>query len=309
MELYDSKFVYFDWDDELKGKKVIPARNIKDLKDFVERGDEDRFFVVQKGKELPFSNGCCDCAFVYYDPYYEFRRACFEGKQIQFKGTNDWVDIAGVPLFNANPDEYRIKPELRWHVVLSDEGTLGIAKSTNKPIYFTGDEEECAKWIDEHKGLIDIMKAWEEGKTIQYLHHDDWRDVAYNNPLWGLDNTYRIKPDDCKGCMKYNYCANKDGIRCKSYCTKVEYKPFDSVQELIDTWDKEHPSNTNRPVDTMPLIWIRNKAKNGVYLITDFLFNKAYSCDVGTSYENFKLTELFEDFTFLDGSIIGKEKE
>lgn len=286
MKLYNKKFVYFDWDNVLEGKKVILAHNIKDLKDFVERGDGDRFFIVKKGKDLPFFNGYCDCAFAYYDPYYEFRRACLEGKQIQFKGTNDWVDIAGVPLFNGEPDEYRIKPELRWHVVLSDEGTLGIAKSTNKPIYFTGDEEECSEWIDEHKDLIDIMKSWEEGKTIQYLHDDDWRDVAYNNPLWGLNNTYRIKPEP-------------------------EYIPFDSVQELIDAWDRKYPQNKNRPEGTMPLIWIENKAYKGtVFLITAYYFERdMHDADVGTNEADYTLKELFEDYTFADGSIIGKERK
>ena len=101
------------------------------------------------------------------------------------------------------------------------------------------------------------------------------------------------------------------GKRCKSYCTctKVKYVPFNTVQELIDAWDNKYPQNKNRPEGTMPLIWIKHKEKNRVYLITDFLFDKAYDCDVGTEDENLRLTELFENFTFLDGSIIGKVKE
>ena len=111
MTLYDSKFVYFEWDDELEGKEVILARTIKDLKEFVSSGDKDRFFVVQKGNDLPFSNGTVDCGFCYYDPYYEFRKAYIEGKQLQFKNRNgDWEDVSGVPLFNG-VDEYRIKPD------------------------------------------------------------------------------------------------------------------------------------------------------------------------------------------------------
>lgn len=314
MELYNKQFVYFDWDDKLEGKKGFVAQNIVSLKSQVYNNPKAMVTLSSSDDDTcPFTyyvddEITCDYQFCYCDPYYEFRKAYIEGKQLQYKNRNgDWIDVDGIPLFTT--DEYRIKPEIKWHVVLSDEGILGIVKSTTKHIYFTGDEEECAKWIDEHKGLIGTMKAWEEGKTIQYLCHDAWSNVANNIPSWGLNDTYRVKPDECKGCMKYNYCANKDGIRCKSYCTKVEYVPFDTVQELIDAWDSKYPQNKNRPEGTMPLIWIKNKVKNRVYLITDFLFDKYLKDDIGTEDSNLQLKELFEDYTFLDNSIIGKVKE
>ena len=86
----------------------------------------------------------------------------------------------------------------------------------------------------------------------------------------------------------------------------MEYVPFDSVQELIDAWDSKYSQNKNRPEGTMPLIWIKNKVKNRVYLITDFLFDKYFNDDIGTEDSNFQLKELFEDYTFLDGSIISR---
>lgn len=110
MTLYDKKYVYFEWDDELEGKKVILAHTIKNLKEFVSNGDENRFFVVQKGNNLPFSNGAVDCEFCYYDPYYEFRKAYCDGKRLQFRNhKGDWEDVMGTPLFST--DEYRIKPK------------------------------------------------------------------------------------------------------------------------------------------------------------------------------------------------------
>ena len=207
MELYDKKFVYFEWDDKLEGKEVILARTIKNLKEFVSSGDKDRFFVVQKGNDLPFSNGTVDCGFCYYDPYYEFRKAYIEGKQLQFKNhKGDWEDVIGAPVFTI--DEYRI---------------------------FTGDE-------------------------------------------------YRIKPKENKNV------------------------PFDTVQELIDTWDEKYPQNKNRPEGTMPLIWIKTKQKNRVYLITGFYFDKLYgNNDVCCSGNSYTLRELFENCTFIDGSVIGKK--
>lgn len=301
MELYNSKFVYFEWDKKLEGMMGFVAQNIVSLKSQV--NDNPKTMVTLSGSDdvCPFTyyvdeEITCDYQFAYYDPDYEVKKAFMEGKTIQARYSpekcdadvkHEWFDIdldRAAGGFNFDDFELRLKPELKWHVVLSDEGTLGIAKSTNKHIYFTGNEEECNKWIDEHKDLTDSMKAWEEGKTIQYFYRDDWRDVANNIPLWGLNDTYRVKPDEHK------------------------YEPFGTVQELIDAWDKKYPSNMNRPGDTMPLIWIKNKEKNRVYLITDFLFEKCYGCDVGTEEENLELTELFDNFTFLDNSIIGKVK-
>ena len=318
MELYDKQFVFFDWDDKLDGKKGFFSDNINSLKQYVK--DNGTLWSgkicnnLTRNTDYPFrfidESGNSHCfRFCYYDPYYEFRKAYIEGKQLQFKDSaGNWRDVEGEPIFTR--DEYRIKPDdIIWKVVLSgDGGVLGIAKTTDKHIYFEGTAEECGEWIDKHKHLADLMKSWEEGKTIQYLHDDEWIDVANNIPLWGLNNTYRVKPDECEGCMKYDYCMDKNGIRCKSYCTTV-YVPFDTVQELIEVWDNKYPQSKNRPEGTMPLIWIKSKRKNRVYLITDFLFEKAYNCDVGTEDENFSLKELFEDYTFADGSIIGKVKE
>lgn len=202
MELYNKEFVYFDWDEKLDGKKVMVSDDIYKLKRYV-NSEEINTYEVSKSSDdkYPFRVSGTAFRFCYYDPYYELRKAYLKGKQIQFKGNIDnWVDIAGIPLFNASPDEYRIKPE-------------------------------------------------------------------------------------------------------------SEYVPFDTVQELIDAWDEKYPQNKNRPEGTMPLIWVKSKQKNRVYLITDFLFDKYFNNDVGTEDSNLQLKELFEDYTFADGSIIGKVKE
>ena len=228
MELYCKEFVFFEWDDSLKGKKGFFADTINELKAKVKNGFElleCHFSNNPTGFHFANSSSNEVYQFFYYDPDYE------------------------------------------------------------------------------------VKKAFMDGKTIQYLYNDEWIDVAHS-PLWGLDNTYRIKPEDeCEGCMKYDYCTNKDGKRCKSYCTKVEYVPFDTVEGLIEAWDNKYPQNKNRPEGTMPLIWIKNKEKNRVYLITSFLFEKVFGYDVGTCDEDMKLTELFNNFTFLDGSIIGKRSK
>jgi hypothetical protein len=323
MELYNEEFVYYDWDDKLEGKKGFFGDSINHIKQNV-KDNRTMWFGeichnVNMNTDYPF--GFIDgygnshrFRFCYYDPYYEFRKAYIEGKQLQFKNhEGDWEDVLGAPLFTS--DEYRVKPEYRikpeWYVVLDDYGLSRTNEpSENETVLSKGTEEECIQWLDEYRKFEKILLAWRQGRTIQYKENNEWIDwVLSEIPRKDAFDTlkeWRIK-DECKGCMKYNYCTNKNGIRCRNYCTEVtNYVPFDTVQELVDAWDKKYPQNKNRPEGTMPLIWIKNKQKNRVYLITDFLFDKYFNNDVGTEDENLQLKELFERFTFLDGSIIGK---
>lgn len=109
MELYDKKFVYFDWDDNLEGKEGFFADNIESLKQnvnddvtplygkIVKNLDNDNNFLLFRCvKESGWGDSFRFC---YYDPYYEFRKAYLEGKQLQFKSSNcGWEDIAGEPM-------------------------------------------------------------------------------------------------------------------------------------------------------------------------------------------------------------------
>ena len=68
IELFDKRYVCLEWSDELEGKDCILAKTYQDLKDFVNSGDEGRIFKVNKGNEKPFTNGCSECDFCYFDP-------------------------------------------------------------------------------------------------------------------------------------------------------------------------------------------------------------------------------------------------
>ena len=288
MELYNSKYVYFEWDKELDGKKGFVAQNIASLRSQVYDNPKTMVTLSSSDDDVcPFTyynDGeiTCDYQFAYYDPYYEFRKAYLEGKQLQFKTDNgDWQDVEGEPIFTR--DEYRIKPEeTRWYVTIDEYG-LSRTNSIGSGEYvlFEGSEEECDKWVSEHDKFNPVMIAYYLlNKPVQKFSYDFNAYVDVTNPDWNPTDEYIIKD---------------------------EYEPFDTVRELIDAWDKKHPSNMNRPDDTMPLIWIKQKVRNRVFLITSFLFDRYCGYDVSTDTEGFKLNELFEDYTFLDGSIIGKE--
>ena len=82
------------------------------------------------------------------------------------------------------------------------------------------------------------------------------------------------------------------------------YRPFKDCEELVKHWDT-HFGSSNRPKNTMPLIWVRGKISWSVNLITSYNINENR-----VSIQNvwFYLSELFGRYEFLDGSKCGVEE-
>jgi len=308
MELYCKKFVYFDWDDILEGKKVFAADNPTKLKELIYTGNLNikHYDTVKKSTDpdYPFKLDCGGrYAFVYYDPHYDLRKSLCEGKTLQWKNKKDTVwstwTYNDMPSFDEYTD-WRIKPE-DYHVVINN-GVLAITDKEQGHHYFTGSEEDCNAWIDEHAHFTETMIAWEEGKRIQVFDNDKWNDV--NLPMWKTDREYRIK-DECTACLKHDTCANP-GIKCKSYCTEVKdkYVPFDTVQELITKWEGMNPGCTNRPKCAMPMIWVKENRTDCIYLITGYDENDKNPIMVNDIWISLK--DLFNYYRFINDSIIGK---
>ena len=107
MELYNKEFVYFDWDDKLEGKKGFFGDSINHIKLNVKDNRTMWFWEISsnltRNTDYPFrfidESGNSHCfRFCYYDPYYEYRKAYLEGKQLQFKSScGNWEDVDGEP--------------------------------------------------------------------------------------------------------------------------------------------------------------------------------------------------------------------
>lgn len=111
-ELFDKKYVYFEWEDELEGKEGFAHENIKGLKMVVNGSQAGIKTTVRKADDDMFVSNTTNRKyfFFYYDPNYTCKRAYAEGKQIQFKSTiGNWENI-DCPKWNKGM-EYRIKPE------------------------------------------------------------------------------------------------------------------------------------------------------------------------------------------------------
>ena len=223
MELYDKKYVYFEWEDKLEGKKVILAHTIKNIKEFVANGDKGRFFIAQKGNDLPFTNGMCECEFAYYDPNYEVKKAYNEGKKLQYKykGTkwNDWVLETETEPSNKSFEEceWRIKPEEKPHYVICSNSKFYISdedKDEFDSIYYKGSESECINFIISHQDFEPIAVAFQNGKTVQAYENGEWCDYNINCSVipGNFDSLkWRIKPETVKEEPKKDrYLTNKE---------------------------------------------------------------------------------------------------
>lgn len=116
MELFDKRFVYFMWDNELEGKKCFIADGIDELRVTVEKGDEYdlRSVIFSRDERAPFEavDGLYAWKFAYYDPNYSIKKAFNEGKKVQVKKIDsfvDWVDC-DEPIWSEKCN-YRVKPE------------------------------------------------------------------------------------------------------------------------------------------------------------------------------------------------------
>ena len=83
---------------------------------------------------------------------------------------------------------------------------------------------------------IAIMKAYEDGKTIEQKHYDEfeWESIVYveSFPFDFVSNEYRIKPED-------------------------KYRPYKSVDEAFNEAEKHG-------------FWVKSKDKHSLFFIDSF---------------------------------------
>lgn len=165
MELYDKKYVYFEWDDKLEGKKGFCGNSIEDLKFQVNYGNAQTGVLhhSNNSKGHPFvptwsdGSGSLAYPFAYYDPNYEVKKAYNEGKKLQWKyraeeDWNDW-DNDSCPRFSDDTTGYelRVKPD-------DCETDNDYVKNNNEIKSYSKDAEEFArKRVDYEMGYTSNM--------------------------------------------------------------------------------------------------------------------------------------------------------
>ena len=125
---------------------------------------------------------------------------------------------------------------------------------------------------------VEVMQASLEGKPIQQKDYnsDEWKDCDV--PLWDwLRKDYRIK-------------------------TNTTHHPYKSTEEMVEDFIERY--NIRLGSVAMPFIWAKEKEGKSVSLITNFRYDT-----VRFGNTAYTMNDLFELFTYLDGSPCGKKEE
>ena len=125
---------------------------------------------------------------------------------------------------------------------------------------------------------VEVMQASLEGKPIQQKDYnsDEWKDCDV--PLWDwLRKDYRIK-------------------------TNTTHHPYKSTEEMVEDFIERY--NIRLGSVARPFIWAKEKEGESVSLITNFRYD---TVQVGNIAYAYTMNDLFELFTYLDGSPCGKK--
>ena len=193
IKLFDKKYVYLEWSDKLEGKDCILAKSYKDLKNFVNSGDEGRIFKIKKGTEKPFTNGCTECDFCYFDHNLKVKKAWIEGKTIQKCVLNEWVD--DIDTSRTSSFFYNIKWDIyEWRIKPTTEEIINYTNETyREPIY-----------------ILNMYKKDRNEFEFSMSEHDSFSPIYANTrkKCQHVLNTVVAKfTDKCVGC-KGNSCFN-----------------------------------------------------------------------------------------------------
>ena len=130
---------------------------------------------------------------------------------------------------------------------------------------------------EEAKKLLPVIKAFAEGKTIQYETRDGWIDLDALYPHSDILSKYRIKPEP-------------------------KYRPFKSQEECWEEMLKHQPFG-----------WVKSKDKGYFHLIglvqwsselEDVMITFATSENLARSSHS-----IYENYIFADGTPFGIKEE
>lgn len=195
-----------------------------------------------------------------------------EGKQLQFSFNGvTWID---------ERDELELKTIC--DDIIADSCDYRIKSEENHTIEQNAGETESKGGTVNVSSLTDTFKCWKCGRTLPISERTDF--VYTSNP------------------PKYS-CKECEGIK-----KEKQYRPFKDCDELIEYWYDFTGVINCSPKLFMPGIWVKSKEYGVELKITGF-DNKAGSVPCVFVEDMWKdMNDLFNDFTFLDGSPCGLEE-
>lgn len=215
-------------------------------------GAETKLFIGSKDEAVKWCNS--------RKRFTDAIKAWEDGRNVQFRklGKTSWEDLSG-PKWYTNC-EYRVKPEENWVVHLSrrsdkpfltaePECFWDMIESENyaKSKIFVGSKEQCIEWYQARQKFAEVIKAFEDGKTIQVRDNitNEWVDCVVA-PEWCCDCEYRVKPnEDLYVVYVDHYEPHLDFGSCEQWDKIQEYKGsknklFIGSKEECKAWCDSH---------------------------------------------------------------------
>lgn len=131
---------------------------------------------------------------------------------------------------------------------------------------------------------IEIMRAYEEGKRIECNGGFGWKEwILPQEPVWDWGkNNYRVKEEP-------------------------KFRPYENTEEMINDFCER--SGAKRSKMGEPFIWVKlkNPALKELKIREMVVGVTTKEVAIGNGNEEYNMDELFETYTFLDGSPCGKE--
>lgn len=169
-------------------------------------------------------------------------------------------------------------------------------------------------WVeaDAEPNIIELIQ--DETNTDRFTCKCHGSNKTYDSPLAYLVE----RAENCTNCENKDECPDylayfkNDGVRCRceEYKPKTElfgkteqmkhYRPFKSAKELVDN------VQANYTDVTLPYIWVKGKKASVEYtgwLVTGIGYDGVALGDTSLTWE-----DLFNNYTFLDGSVCGVEE-
>ena len=110
-KLYDKSYVYFEWDESLRGKFGYLADTLDELKEMVYNPffEKYEFFPTMESSMISSIHGD-HYNFAYYDPNYRVKIAFLEGRLIQKRTicSDEWENVTETDFDKINWKTYMI---------------------------------------------------------------------------------------------------------------------------------------------------------------------------------------------------------
>ena len=185
---FNSKFVHFMWDSKLNGVRAFYANDIDQLKHYVEFNDTGRMgyihFSFEKSNPFVVEDDDRHFKFVYYDPYYGFKKAIENGETIEALSEfgNIWFELDNSPNWDLDPSRYRIKNKDKPHAendVTNRELARWLVQGNGEYCIFSG--KVSTVWTykrDEDDEIIDSLavhiRKWDSNEWLPLTKANLW---------------------------------------------------------------------------------------------------------------------------------------